>query len=56
MLVTFETTAGTPDAVSMGKVMSVPPPASALTAPAATAASPMSEEVGSREHEVRRVP
>src|SRR5262245_44584837 len=32
--------AGRPRAVSAGKVISVPPPASALTAPPATAASP----------------
>ena len=33
-------TAGTPRAVSVGKVMRVPPPATAFTAPAATAAPP----------------
>jgi Tfp pilus assembly protein FimV len=40
-LVIFAATAGMPTAVSMGKVMSVPPPASALTAPPAKAASPI---------------
>ena len=39
MLVTFAATAGMPRAVSVGKVISVPPPARALTSPAATAAT-----------------
>jgi hypothetical protein len=37
----FATTGGMPTAVSMGKMMSVPPPASAFTSPPATAANPI---------------
>jgi hypothetical protein len=40
VFVTFDATAGTPSAISSGKVIRVPPPASAFTAPPATAASP----------------
>src|SRR5262249_3600694 len=39
VLVTLATTAGTPTARSTGKVMSVPPPAKAFTAPASIAAT-----------------
>ena len=39
MLVALAFTDGTPIAVSTGKLISVPPPASALTAPAPTAAA-----------------
>ena len=49
VLVTFAATAGRPSAVRVGKVMSVPPPARALTAPAATAASPARPQVERRE-------
>ena len=40
MLVTFAATTGIPTAVSIGNVISVPPPAMAFTAPAASAANP----------------
>ena len=40
VLVTFAATGGIPSAVITGKEISVPPPATALTAPAASAATP----------------
>ena len=40
VFVTFAVIGGTPRASSVGKVIKVPPPASALIAPAATAANP----------------
>ena len=46
VLVTLAATAGTPTAMSIGKVMSVPPPARAFTAPATTAARKTSANSG----------
>src|SRR5436189_6087480 len=55
LLVTFAATGGIPSAVITGNEISVPPPATAFTAPAASAAAPNSKSSAGNDSGMRAV-